>query len=318
MRWEPLEGAIVPLVTPFEDATALDLKPFGDLVDFVVREGADALMPTALSGEGPLLDEAETVAVWEAVFALAAARLPVIPAIISFTTRRAVALAREAERLGARAIMLAPLVPELYAGRSEKEVIGFYSEVAAATALPIILFNYPSLTGVDLVPPLVARLSAIGSVRAIKDSTADSRRVHAIQRLTGDGFQVVCGSPNAALESLALGCRAWITGLMNVVPRSTRQLLRAVHVARDLELARRIYFEQILPLVDVMAATHNPTGTLKAGLLARGVAVGAPRRPGQPVDATEQAWIARLVAEIARAEIETDKALDVRSAGGSR
>jgi len=293
----------------------LDLKPLAGLVDFVVREGADALMPTALSGEGPLLDEAETVAVWEEVFALAAGRLLVIPAIVSFTTRRAVTLAREAERLGARAIMVAPLVPELYAGRSERDVISFYSDVAEATALPIILFNYPSLTGVDLVPPLVARLAAIGSVRAIKDSTADSRRVHAIRRLTGDGFQVVCGSPDAALESLALGCRAWITGLMNVVPRSARQLLRAVHVTRDLELARRIYFEQILPLVDVMAVTQNPTGTLKAGLLARGVAVGAPRRPGRAVEAKDQERIARLVTEIARAEAETDKALDVRPGG---
>lgn len=309
MSFEPLEGAIVPLVTPFENGTDLDLKPLGSLVDFVTREGADALMPTALSGEGPLLDEDETVAVWEEVFTLAAHRLPVIPAIVSFTTRRAVALARRAERLGARAIMVAPLVPELYAGRSERDVIGFYSDVAGATSLPIILFNYPSLTGVDLVPSLVARLAAIDSIRAIKDSTADSRRVHAIRRLLGDGFQVVCGSPNAALESLALGCRAWITGLMNVVPRSARQLLRAVHVARDLELARRVYFEQILPLVDVMAATQNPTGTLKAGLLARGVKVGAPRRPGQPVDPSEQQHIGQIVAKIARAEAATERAL---------
>jgi 4-hydroxy-tetrahydrodipicolinate synthase len=174
--------------------------------------------------------------------------------------------------------------------------------VADATPLPIVLFNYPSLTGVDLTPEFIADLAAIDRIRYVKESTADSRRVHAIHRRCGDRIAVVCGNPNAALESLALGCRAWITGIMNVVPRSAAQLMDAVLVDGDLARARRIYYEGILPLVDLMFQNSNPTGTIKAGLRARGVHVGVPRRPGSDVSAGDASTLAAFAARVAAAE----------------
>ena len=306
MRSTELVGTIVPLVTPFAGDESPDLPATGRLIEFVLEQGADALMPTALTGEGPLLTADETLAVWDAVFDRAAGRLPVVPAVIATTTRLASRLVRAAEERGAAAVMAAPILPELYAGRAESDVLAFYADLAAATpSLPLILFNYPSLTGVDFVPSLVARLAEIDSVRYVKESTGDTRRVHAIQRLVGDRLAVICGAPNVALESLALGCRAWITGIMNVVPRSAQQLMRAVTERNDLRLARRIYYTQVLPVVDVLAGNFNPTGTIKAGVCARGVDVGAPRRPGHAVSPADQELLARLVAAIARAEAET-------------
>jgi 4-hydroxy-tetrahydrodipicolinate synthase len=297
-----LGAAIVPLVTPFGSAGDVDVAALGRLVDHFLEQGADALMPTALTGEGPLLSETEILRVWERTFESARGRAPVHPAIISFTTDSAVRLARRAEELGGNAILLAPLVPELYAGRSERDVFGFYETVADATGLSIILFNYPSLTGVDLTPPLVEKLAAIETVRYIKESTGDSRRISALKRRLGERIEVVCGAPTNALESLALGCTSWITGILNVVPRSGRQLLRAIHELRDLDLARRIYFEQILPLVDAMEKTSNPTGTIKAGLRARGLDVGIPRRPGQDLLAAERVELEKTIEVIARIE----------------
>ena len=314
-----LSGTIVPLVTPFDSDEAVDAHALRRLVDYVLDQGADALMPTALTGEGPLLTADETVAVWDVVVEKAGGRLPVIPAVISTTTRRAVDLARAAEERGAIAVMVAPILPELYAGRAHDDVYAFYADVAAATALPIILFNYPSLTGVDLVPPLVERLVAIPNVQYIKESSGDTRRVHGIQRLVGERLSVICGAPNVALESLALGCQVWITGIMNVAPRSAQQLMRAVASCVpscvgtgvtggelcDLRLARRIYYTQILPVVDVLVRNYNPTGTIKAGVCARGVDVGLPRRPGHGVGAADREYLDKLVAGIARAEAET-------------
>jgi 4-hydroxy-tetrahydrodipicolinate synthase len=299
-----LTGTIVPLVTPFDGDEAFDARAMGRLIEFVLKQGADAVMPTALTGEGPLLDPVEMVAVWDAVFEAARDRAPVVPAVIATTTRGAMGLVRAAEERGAAAVMVAPVLPELYAGRNQDDVWDFYVDVTAATSLEIILFNYPSLTGVDLVPPLVARLAEIETVRYIKESTSDSKRVHGIQRLVGERLAVVCGAPNTALESLALGCRVWITGIMNAVPRSAQQLMRAV-ARGDLVLARRIYYTQILPLVDVLAANSNPTGTIKAAVRARGVEVGAPRRPGSDVGPGDWQRIQRLMGEVARAEEQT-------------
>ena len=262
-------------------------------------------MATALTGEGPLLTEPETLEVWDAVFERASGRLPVIPAVVSLTTTRACRLVREASRRGAAAVMVAPIVPELYAGRSEDDVWGFFRDVAAAASVPIVLFNYPSLTGVDLVPRLVARLAELDPILYIKESTADTTRVHDIQRRVGERLAVICGAPNVALESLALGCTAWITGTLNVVPRSGKQLMRAVLEVGDLPLARRIYHEQILPTVDVIRDSLNPTGTIKAGVGMRGVAVGVPRRPGQGLSQPHRATLESHLADIDALERRT-------------
>jgi 4-hydroxy-tetrahydrodipicolinate synthase len=304
MPLSELTGTIVPLVTPFDADESFDAQAMRRLVDYVLEQGADALMPTALTGEGPLLTADETLAIWDVVFEQANEQLPVVPAVVSTTTRKAIRLVRAAERHGTRAVMAAPILPELYAGRAHDDVYAFYADIAAATSLPIILFNYPSLTGVDFVPPLVERLVQIENVQYIKESTGDTRRVHGIQRLVGERISVICGAPNVALESLALGCRAWITGIMNVVPRSAQQLTRAVVELGDLGLARRIYYSQILPVVDMLLHNYNPTGTIKAGVCARGVGVGVPRRPGHTVASGDREILNTLLAAIVRAEAE--------------
>jgi len=302
MKTVILKGTIVPLVTPFTAEENFNPTAMNRLIEYILDQGADALMPSALTGEGPLLTEEETLAVWDAVFEKTAGRRPIVPAIISTSTKRAIRLAKAAEKNGAAAIMIAPIIPELYAGRSQEDVCGFYADIAAETSLSIILFNYPSLTSVDFTPSLVENLARIDSIRYIKESTGDSRRVHAIQRLLGDRITVICGAPNVALESLALGCRVWITGTMNAAPRSAQQLLHAVHYVKDLELARRIYYRQILPFVDIMSRNNNPTGTIKAGVRSRGVDVGSPRRPGSAVSAADQEYIARIIEEISLME----------------
>jgi 4-hydroxy-tetrahydrodipicolinate synthase len=305
VTFTPIIGTIVPLVTPFDADEVFDPPAMRRLIQHVLEQGADGLMPTALTGEGPLLTTDETVAVWETVFAEVAERRPVVPAVISTTTRRAVELVRRAEALGAAGVLAAPILPELYSGRSTDDVVAFYADLAAASSLPITLFNYPSLTGIDFTAPVIERLVRIESVRSIKESTGDTRRVHSIQRLVGDRLEVICGAPNVALESLALGCRTWITGIMNVVPRSAQQLMQAVVQRRDLALARRVYYRQILPLVDILLGNNNPTGTIKAGVEARGVHVGAPRRPGHTVGADDRRRLERLAVDLARSEAES-------------
>lgn len=292
----PAEGTIVPLVTPFDTRDRVDTGAVERLVAHILGEGADALMPTALTGEGPLLTGAEIEAMWEATFTAAAGRVPVVPAVIATTTRDAVRLASRAHAMGAAAVMTAPIVPELYAGRSRSDVRGFIEAVADATPLPLILFNYPSLTGVDLTPDFLAELADIPRVAYVKESTGDSRRVHAIHRRSEGRIEVICGNPNAALESMALGCRLWITGILNVVPREARAMLRAATCEGDLRRARTLYYERVLPLVDLMFETSNPTGVIKAGLRARGVDVGIPRPPGSDLAAAGRARAAALAA----------------------
>ena len=305
MKHQFLTGAICPLVTPFSADDSIDRVGIAKLVCFAIDGGAEILMPTALTGEGPQLTEQETLEVWDAVFEAAEGKIPVFPAIVATTTQRAKRLARAAEKFGACAIMVAPIISELYAGRSENDVYGFHAAVADTTNISIALFNYPSFTGVDYTAPLVARLTQIESIGYIKESTGDSRRIHAIHRLVGERIQVICGAPHFALEAFALGCQAWITGIMNIAPRSAKQLIDAMLDDVNLVAARDIYYSRILPLVDFMAHTNNPTGVIKAGLRARGIDVGAPRSPGSDLGSVEFHALAKLVGEIEKAETAT-------------
>jgi len=278
------KGTIVPLVTPFHADETVDFDTLARLVEFHAARGATALMPTALTGEGPLLNEEETRAVWDTVFALSP--LPVIPAVVTTRTRTAMRLAEYAYQHGAAALMAAPILPELYAGRSPEDAVGFYEDVAAATPLPLILFNYPSLTGIDLTAPVAARLAEIETVVAIKESTGEARRVHAIHR-AAPRLQVICGSPVTALESFALGC------ILNVVPEAGAALMAET----DPAAAREIYYRQILPVSDWIARTNNPSGVIKAGVTLRGIDCGAPRRPGRPLSAEVWSEFARSLKE---------------------
>src|SRR4030042_7210740 len=132
-----LTGTIVPLVTPVSADESFDRTRMSRLIDFILEQGADALMATALTGESSLLTPDETLAVWDTVFEKAANRIPVVPAIISTTTRQAVFLGKAAEARGAGVFMAVPILPELYAGRSYDDVYAFYADLAAATPLTI-------------------------------------------------------------------------------------------------------------------------------------------------------------------------------------
>lgn len=114
----------------------------------------------------------------------------------------------------------------------------------------------------------------------------------------GTLVKVICGNPNAAFESIALGCDTWITGIMNAAPRSARRMMRLIREHRDLAAARDVYYRHLLPLVDLMVRNSNPTGTIKTAMRARGLDAGVPRKPGRDVSADDMAALrewARLV-----------------------
>jgi len=278
-----LRGLVVPLVTPFDSQGRINTAALQSVADHALRHGASGLMLTALTGEGNLLSANETETVWKNVIPRHRDRVPVVPAIFSTTTAEAIRMGNLAADLGASAVMISAIMPELYGRRAQNHVRRFFETFCAAVPLPVVLFNYPSLAGYDLTPDLVAELTAIDGVRYIKESTSDSRRVSEIVSRTKNGIQVICGSPDVALESLALGCKTWITAIMNIVPSACRALIDTVERG-NLAAARELNFRVIRPAFELIRRSSNTIGTIKAGLLLRNLDVGVPRRPGLPLE----------------------------------
>lgn len=290
-----IQGLIVPLVTPFDSRGRVNTAGLRSVADHALRHGANGLMLTALTGEGNLLSADETATVWKTVIPQYRDRVPVIPAIFSTTTADAIRMGNLAVDCGASAVMVAAIMPELYGRRAGSHVRRFFETFCAAIPLPVILFNYPSLAGYDLTPELVSELAVVDGVRFIKESTSDSRRVSEIFSRTRNHIQVICGAPDVALESLALGCKTWITAIMNVVPIACRALIDAVECG-NLIAARELNSRVIRPAFELLRKSSNTIGTIKAGLWLRDLDVGIPRPPGLPlaIDATLRSEFTQL------------------------
>ena len=277
-----LQGMIVPLVTPFDSHDAIDGPALISVAERARSHGASGLMLTALTGEGPLLSANESETVWRTVMERYRGEMPIIPAIFPTTTVEAIRLGTLASNLGASAIMVAAIMPELYGRRAHEHVLRFFQTFCGAVPLPVVLFNYPSVAGYDLTPDLVLQLAEISNIWGIKESTGDSRRVSEILYRSKGRIKIVCGAPDVALESLALGSEAWITAITNVVPAASRALIDAMQ-ARDLAKARELNYRVIRPMFDLIRESSNTIGTIKAGLVLRGIKAGAPRPPGLPL-----------------------------------
>jgi 1-pyrroline-4-hydroxy-2-carboxylate deaminase len=236
------EGVIPAALTPFDESGSVDVEALSATASRLLDQGVTGLVGTGTMGEAQSLSRAERRTVIETLVDAAGGRVTVTAGVSSETPSLSIAYAEDAAAAGAQALMLLP--PLGYAGDA-LEVEAFYRAVAEATALPIMAYNNPKASGTDMLPALVERLAAIEGVVAIKECSADARRLAELLNAT-EGFEVLVGGDDWALEGFCAGATGWISGVANIAPRECVELLR---LCRDgsLDEARAVY-ARILPL----------------------------------------------------------------------
>jgi len=269
------KGIVAALVTPMTVAEELDLDRLGEVADYLIAEGVRGLAPLGSTGEYYALTHAERKVVVEATLEVAAGRVPVIVGVNAGSTREVVAYACEAESLGADGILLAA---PYYSLPTAEELFAHVRVVNDAIGIPIMLYNYPGRTGVDMTPELIERLAELENVRYIKESTGDLSRVGEIIRRTGGKMQVFCGCDTVVLESFRLGAVGWVGGVVNVLPREHAQLYDLAGEQGDLVAAEALY-RRLLPVLSMMEDEGKYTQFVKAGCDLMGHPVGPPRKP---------------------------------------
>lgn len=267
-------GIYTALVTPMNAAGAVDEPALGRIVDHMIACGVHGLIPLGSTGEYYALSPAERERVLRVTLDTAAGRVPVVAGANAGATSDVVAYARQAEKLGCAGVLLAA---PYYSLPAPDELFAHFRTVNDAIGIPIMLYNYPGRTGVDMKPEWVAELSALKNVRYIKDSTGDMTRISSLLRLCGDRLGVFCGCDTLAFESFATGARGWVSGVPNVTPRSFVRLYELAVVQRDYAAARALYFK-MLPLLSYMESGRY-TQLVKAGCALKGFSAGAPRAP---------------------------------------
>jgi 4-hydroxy-tetrahydrodipicolinate synthase len=221
------------MTTAFDSNLAVDHNFMAQHATWLLDNGCGGLVMLGSLGEGATLDAAEKVAILKNTVKTVAGRAPVVAAISSLSTAHAVTLAKEAEQAGCSALMVLP--PYIYS-TDWREMKQHMSTVIAATPLPCMLYNNPVAYTTDFLPDQIAELAREhANLHAVKESSADVRRVSAIRAVVSDHLAISVGVDDAIVEGVDAGARGWIAGLVNAFPAESVQLFNLALAGKPAE-----------------------------------------------------------------------------------
>ena len=246
------QGSFTALITPFKDGV-VDEAAFREFVDWQIAEGADGLVPCGTTGESPTLTHDEHMRVTDLCIDQAAGRVPVIAGSGSNSTAEAIALTRHAKEAGADAALL---VMPYYNKPTQEGMAAHFTAIAEAAPLPILIYNIPGRSVVDMSVETMARLALVPNIVGVKDATADLSRSLKVRRVIGTGFCQLSGEDPTVLSFLAQGGHGCISVTANIAPKLCAQM-HARWQAGDPAGALAIQ-ERLMPVHETLFLESNP------------------------------------------------------------
>jgi 4-hydroxy-tetrahydrodipicolinate synthase len=281
-------GITPAVIVPFTAEDTIDLDALRANVAHLLDGGVHGLVVNGTMGEASSLSSEERALVLETVVAAVDGRVPVSAGISAATSPIACAYAEQARAGGAHGVMCLP--PLLYPGATA-ELITHYGAVAEAAQVPIMLYNNPEASGIDLTPDVIAEIAAIvPAIVAVKECSADARRIATL--LGSTDLEVLVGGDDWALEGFAAGAHGWVSGVANVAPAECVRLMDLIERGR-LGEARELY-QRLLPL-GRLDMTPWLVQYFKGAMDAIGLTGGPTRAPRGPLTDDQQHTLARAL-----------------------
>lgn len=293
----PLFPGVLPaMLTPFDDSGEIDRQGLVDHAEFMLEQGVHGLITTGTMGEAGSMSRDERTLVTRLVAEFVSGRVPVIAGVSAQTPAEVIAYAADAAEAGANAVMLLP--PVLYEA-DQRELASFYTSVARAIELPIMLYNNPKASGSgDLSADTIATLiEQVEGIVAVKECSGDARRIAALQ---GADAEILIGGDDWALEGFFAGSRGWVSGVANVAPRACSDLYEQCERG-DVEAARATY-QAILPLAR-LDMRPKLVQYFKAACRKLGRDLGVPRAPRLELADKDMADVTAAIAVLERSEV---------------
>lgn len=286
------KGVIAYPITPFNSSEKVDVLLFKKLVERLVISGSHAIAPLGSTGVLPYLTDEEKEAITEATIQQVAGRVPTLIGVSNLTTERTIYHAQFAEKSGATAVMI---IPMSYWKLTDDEIVKHYDAVASKISIPIMAYNNPATSGVDMSPALLKRLLEIPNVTMIKESTGDVQRMHTLRKELGEDVAFYNGSNPLALAAFAAGANGWCTAAPNLIPELNIALYHAVQ-KNDLLKAQQLFYDQ-LDLLKFIVAKGLPRA-VKAGLNLLGEDGGYLRSPLKSLTDMESQELKQILAQL--------------------
>jgi len=286
------KGSIVALITPMREDGSVDEEAYARFIDWQISQGTEGVVSVGTTGESPTLSHTEHGRAVEIAVKAAAKRVPVIAGAGSNSTAEAIQLAKHAKHVGADAVMV---VTPYYNKPSQEGLYRHYMAVADATDLPLIVYNVPSRSVVDLSVETMARLAKHPQIVGVKDATANLARPLHTRRACGAGFVQLTGEDHSVVSFLAAGGDGCISVTANVAPKLCAQLHEAWREGRvDEAIALQ---DQLLPLHDAMFCEGSP-GPAKFGVSLLGLAGESLRLPMAPISEVAREKVRAAMVEV--------------------
>lgn len=283
---------LTAMVTPFDKSLEVNFAQARKLARYLVDNGSDGVVVAGTTGESPTLTRDEKIELFRAVVEEVGGQATVIAGTGSYSTRDTIALTQAAEKVGVDGVML---VCPYYNKPSQEGLYQHFKAVAESTNLPIILYNIPGRTGVNLLPATVARLAEIDNIVAIKEAAGSTDQVSELKCLVPEDFAIYSGDDAMTLPFLALGAKGVVSVVSHLVGSRLKEMLDA-YAAGNVTLAAKIHRE-LFPLMKGMFITTNPV-PVKAALNLLGWNVGPPRPPLVEATDAEKGRIQRLLQDV--------------------
>lgn len=285
-------GSLVAIVTPFRKGK-LDERAFGDLIEWQIANGTSGIVPCGTTGESATLTHDEHHRVVKLAVEVARRRVPVIAGTGSNSTEEAISLTRHAREDGADGALL---ITPYYNKPTQEGLYRHYKAVAQAVDIPQILYNIPSRTGVNMLPPTVSRLSALENIVGIKEGSGSVQQASEIAQACGERLTLLSGDDALTLPMLAVGGKGVITVTANVMPREMAQLVETFLSGR-VEESRRLHFK-LSPLFTALFLETNPI-PIKEALGMMGKIDPELRLPLCTMGADNKSHLARVLKDMA-------------------
>ncbi len=252
-------GSGVALVTPFHDDRSIDFDTLGSLVEYQIENGTDCIIACGTTGESATLNDKEHLSVVEYVVKKVNGRIPVVAGTGSNDTRHGIELCKEAANLGADGLLT---VTPYYNKTSQKGLIKHFEMMADASDCPMIVYNVPGRTGLNVLPETMAEMAQHKNIVGIKEASGNLSQVAKLASLVGDKIDIYSGNDDQNVPILSLGGVGTISVLANVAPRKTHDMI-ASFLNGDIKTAMRLQLEAI-ELIDALFIETNPIPVKKA------------------------------------------------------
>lgn len=281
-------GSLVAIVTPFKSGR-VDERALGDLIEFQLQNGTDGIVPCGTTGESATLSHEEHERVVAFTVQVVKHRVPVIAGSGSNSTEEAIALTRHAKQVGADAALL---ITPYYNKPTQEGLYRHYKAVAEAVDLPLVLYNIPGRTSVNMLPNTVARLASIPNIVAIKEGSGSVQQGSEILQACGERITVLSGDDPLTLPMMAIGAKGVVTVTANIVPADMAGMVDAF-AAGELDRARRLH-DKMYPLFTALFFETNPI-PVKEALAMMAKMNGELRLPLCPMSAENREKLARAL-----------------------